>query len=781
MKKTTVLIGIFSIFMNIQAASGQSGPLLDYKQINQQLAAAEQKINTGRISPAEITDLVKEFADLQENVRRDRDAYAAMLDNVSKKIQALVNIPADGQKEPAEIAAKRKEFTLQNDLYKARIANADLTDAKIEEINKLIVKTRNQELLNDILAKQGSIFQFHEFGSSLLSFSKFLYTIARSPETWYQQLSARDKQIVDKNIIAIFIIMLLSLGTAVLLSRYIRKNLGYRQNIEKPDYSLKVRAGLWMLTARGVIPAAILGAFLLWVHHTPLVNTGPFGLLLSSAAEYLLYYFIAKALIRAVFTPDNPEWRIIETDDRKARRGGRALLLSAALICLTMFFQNMAARLEYDAQTIYSLKLLANGIKAFCIALVALKFLYDAPDISDDDLKDDNIAGLTVSSQISLLISVIAALSFGVSLFGYIRLSEFILNRLIASSVIIMFFYIISKLLRAVFHRFLLLRFWVRTLRINRRRLVKTEFWFGVLLTPFLMIFCLLLLLALWGVSVDILILNIKRFLTGFNIGGMHISITSILLGIFSFFISLFLFKMLRGSLMSGNLSKLDIEEGMRSSLAAGISFFGFILSVLIAVAVMGGSFGSIAIVAGALSFGVGLGLQTIVNNFVSGLIILFERPLKIGDWVIVSGQEGIVKQINMRATELETWNKANIIIPNSEILSGSLINLTYSNRMGRIDVKIGVAYNSDVDLVKQTLLAIAKDTPDVLTEPAPFVAFNDFADNSLNFQLSCFTANIYNRLGISNSIKENILKKFRKLNIEIPFPQRVIYLDRQF
>ena len=379
------------------------------------------------------------------------------------------------------------------------------------------------------------------------------------------------------------------------------------------------------------------------------------------------------------------------------------------------------------------------------------------------------------------MISVIAALSFGVSLFGYIRLSEFILNRLIASSVIIMFFYIISKLLRAVFHRFLLLRFWVRTLRINRRRLVKTEFWFGILLTPFLIIFCGLFLLALWGVSVDILILNMKRFLTGFNIGGMHISITSILLGIFSFFISLFLFKMLRGSLMSGNLSKLDIDEGMRSSLAAGISFFGFILSVLIAVAVMGGSFGSIAIVAGALSFGVGLGLQTIVNNFVSGLIILFERPLKIGDWVIISGQEGIVKQINMRATELETWNKANIIIPNSEILSGSLINLTYSNRMGRIDVKIGVAYNSDVDLVKQTLLTIAKDTPDVLTEPAPFVAFNDFADNSLNFQLSCFTANIYNRLGISNSIKENILKKFRKLNIEIPFPQRVIYLDRQF
>lgn len=144
------------------------------------------------------------------------------------------------------------------------------------------------------------------------------------------------------------------------------------------------------------------------------------------------------------------------------------------------------------------------------------------------------------------------------------------------------------------------------------------------------------------------------------------------------------------------------MDDGVRNSIMSLTGFVGFIFSGILAIAVMGGSLSSIAIIAGALSFGAGLGLQSIVSNLVAGLTILFERPIKVGDWVIIDGQEGIVKQINMRSTELETWSKSNIIIPNASILSKSVINMTYTDRLGRIEIKVGVDYNSDIELVKK-------------------------------------------------------------------------------
>ena len=177
------------------------------------------------------------------------------------------------------------------------------------------------------------------------------------------------------------------------------------------------------------------------------------------------------------------------------------------------------------------------------------------------------------------------------------------------------------------------------------------------------------------------------------------------------------------------------------------------------------------------MCFVAGLGLQNIVSNLVAGMTILLELPIKIGDWVIINGQEGIVKRINMRATELETWNKANVIIPNSDILSKSVVNKTYANRMGRVEIKIGVDYDSDLNLVKKLLLEIANNDAEVLKDPAPSLLFTDFGDNSLNFQLNCYTSNVYNSSGIANRIREKIVEQFRSNQINIPFQQRVVHL----
>lgn len=778
MKKICLLL--FLCLFNLGSAKSQDLlPPVNYTQINLELDKISAKLNSGKVSAKETSDYLQNINTIQDAVSRSRAKAATDLDAVQKKLNALGPAPENGAKETPAIAKQRREFNQKADNCKALITQADLAKTKIEELNGLILNIRNQELLNNILAKQSSIFHPQEFWSSLVSFATFVYELAKSPLSWYRGLSATDQTLINNNILYVLLTMTVSLLIAVYLSRYLKKWFGYKKSIENPDYSQKVRAALWMFVARGLIPAAIIGAFLIWLKNNSVINTGSFGVFLKTTAVYLLYYYLSKAVVRVIFTPHSPKWRIFEVCDEKALSISSALIFSIAAVSIVSYFQSLANQTDNNSDIIYALKIFANAVKAFCIILVANRFLYNNSSLSDDELNNENdeVGELSTSSKISLAITFFMTAAFSVSLFGYIRLSEFIVNRFIISALIIGVFYIFDKLIRVMFHQILLFKFWIRTFRINRRRLVKTEFWFGLLLTPFLFVLACLILLAVWGVSVDILINNVKNFLVGFNIGGVRISISSISLGLISFFVTTALFKMLKNSFLTGNLSKIDMDDGIRNSLVSAIGFLGFIFSGLLAIAVMGGSLSSIAIIAGALSFGAGMGLQNMVSNLVAGMTILFERPIKVGDWVIINGEEGIVKQINMRSTELETWSKANVIIPNSDILSKSLTNLTYSNRMGRAEIVVGVGYDSDIELVKKTLLEIAADTPDVMKNPAPNVAFTALADSSLNFQLNAYTANVSNKAGISNFIREEIIKRFKKLNIEIPFPQQVVYV----
>ena len=218
------------------------------------------------------------------------------------------------------------------------------------------------------------------------------------------------------------------------------------------------------------------------------------------------------------------------------------------------------------------------------------------------------------------------------------------------------------------------------------------------------------------------------------------------------------------------------MDEGIKHSLSSGIGFVGFIISILLAITVMGADLTNLAVIAGALSVGIGFGLQNIINNFVSGIIILFERPFKVGDWVILDNQEGTIKQINIRSTELETFNRTSVIIPNATLLSSSIMNLTHGNNWTRQAMKVGVAYGSDVKKVTEILLECAKNNKKVLKNPAPYVLFQDFGPSSLDFELRCYSSNIWNGWDIPSDLRYEINKRFVEEKIEIPFQQIVIH-----
>lgn len=220
------------------------------------------------------------------------------------------------------------------------------------------------------------------------------------------------------------------------------------------------------------------------------------------------------------------------------------------------------------------------------------------------------------------------------------------------------------------------------------------------------------------------------------------------------------------------------LDRGIIESIATLTTYGFWALAILMALQAMGVSSTSLAVVFGALGIGLGFGLQNIFNNFISGIILLFERPIQVGDAIEINGTWGIVKKINFRSTQVQTYDNASLIIPNSEFISNSVTNWTFKDQRIRRIIAVGVAYGTDTDLVVHTLTDIAMKSGQVLKSPKPDVIFSDFGDSALIFKLRVWTT-IDDMVSVENHLRREIYRAFRELNIEIPFPQQDIHIKR--
>jgi potassium efflux system protein len=257
----------------------------------------------------------------------------------------------------------------------------------------------------------------------------------------------------------------------------------------------------------------------------------------------------------------------------------------------------------------------------------------------------------------------------------------------------------------------------------------------------------------------------------GFTVGGVTISLYSLLAALAVFVGALAATRAAQNWLGDRYLPRTRLDAGVSNSIRTIAGYLGVVLALLAGGARLGLDLQQFAIIAGALSFGIGFGLQGIVNNFVSGLILLWERGIRVGDWVVVGADQGFVRHINARATEIETFDRATLIVPNSTLVTGSVKNWMHNDRIGRIIVAVNVGFDSDPEVARELLIAAAKAREEVLAIPAPVVLFSEFADWALKFQLICFVDDALLAERVRSEVNFDVLRRMREAGLRIPYP----------
>jgi potassium efflux system protein len=292
----------------------------------------------------------------------------------------------------------------------------------------------------------------------------------------------------------------------------------------------------------------------------------------------------------------------------------------------------------------------------------------------------------------------------------------------------------------------------------------------GALLSAFVRVMLILasflVIIGPWEVSTADLFDTVRNIPFGFKIGEIHVSFQAVLTAVFVLVLLLVITRLVQRWLETELLPRTRIEPSLQLSIVTIFGYVGAITAISIALTGIGFDLQKIAFIAGALSVGIGFGLQSIVSNFVSGLILLTERPIRVGDSIVVKGEEGWVRRVRVRATEIETFDRASVIIPNSEFITGVVKNWTRTNTLGRIVIKVGVGYESDPTQVRDVLTGIARAHPQIVQSPPPSALLVGFGEKGLDFELRGVVLDVEKSLSVRSDLNYAITQKFREVGI---------------
>ncbi|MGD0721357.1 MAG: DUF3772 domain-containing protein [Roseiarcus sp.] len=491
----------------------------------------------------------------------------------------------------------------------------------------------------------------------------------------------------------------------------------------------------------------------------------------DAALDGLKLLFVTNALARGVLAPGRPSWRLMPAPDRVVTLAFRFWMSVAAIVAVERLLEPAADAIGASLGMTVAARGLGAALVAVLIgsALRATAFVAPAPNAPPRD-------GWAPARTLFWLLSVTL---LGAILAGYVAFATFIVAQLIWVAGIGATMYLIGVVVdegaEAVLQPDAAVgRSLMAVVGLGRDALEQIAVLIEGAARVALILTAILLVLAPWGIQSEDMFGDLRAAYFGFRIGNVTVSVSSMLTAAAVFVVGVGVTRAVQGWLGSRLLPRTRLDSGMRNSIKTIFGYVGVVFALVLGSAQLGLSFQNLAIVAGALSVGIGFGLQSIVNNFLSGLILLWERGVRVGDWVVIGAEQGFVRRINARATEVETFDRATLIVPNATLVSGIVKNWVHNDRVGRILVNLDVTFENDADAVREILLAVARAQDLILSIPAPLVLFNEFGDWGLKFQLVCFVDDIEMAERVRSEMHFDLLRRLKaaKVRLARPWPE---------
>jgi len=738
------------------------------------LDAAEAYIARNALIPDETSYFVDEARRVDQEADAVSAAAVARIAHIDGVLDAIGEEPLMERGEHSLIVESRGQLLLERTDLVNRLAIATIISDRAETV---VLHLAKDDWIWSRLWQRSPVSPSIDVVTDALPPALTIFaTIAHSPVVWIDSVDARPN-LDERSAMAIFIvIMAIVLGWFV--RQFVLRRFGRDPTVRDPSYSRRFVAALAEGFAGGIVPALVVGVFMYDLGRSDALITGTFAYTLRGAGYAVTFLFLALALIKGALSPEQTAWRITLLTPESARLLSRRCRLLAVVVAIDIFLSSAGNPADVND----ALRTLETFVTTLVEGLIMLSLVSsklwqrEAQSDADETSPGDSIPSrLWFWARRATVVVVVVGIASSAA--GYLDLGSFLVKSTISTAIVTSVVVLLREVLRetiALMTRSALLR---EQLGASHRTRRTMKFWLRAVLDPVLAILTLYTLANVWGVPFDRLTTWTGHALDGFHVGNVQISLIDVAAGLAAFVITILVTRLLQTVLHDHILPESGWDEGTKHSVLSVLSYIGFTLATVLGIAVLGVDMTTIGLVAGGLSIGIGLGLQSIVNNFISGIILLVERPVKVGDWVIVGSHEGFVKRVNIRATEIETWRRASVIVPNAELLNTAVTNWTHHDRMGRMEIKVRVPRGADVDLVQEILLDCAQKHASVVSWPEPSALFMDFGENGLEFELRCFTADNLWVYFIASDIRFAINRRLREEGIEIPLPQRVLHM----
>ncbi|WP_428648188.1 DUF3772 domain-containing protein [Roseibium sp.] len=693
---------------------------------------------------------------------------------LAAQLRALGPPPSDGQEEPAEVAERRKELT--NALAEA---NAPIREAReIVNLANVLIREIDRQIrakkLDSLLSRNPSPLFPSTWSQGGEEIEQFWQRLNRDLQGELARPSVSKE--LDKTVPLSLGLIFFGILFLLFLRHPIHRILLNRSLKQEPGVRAVVLAVVYNLSFL-VLPTIGAIALLLVI---PLLDIYPnaIRIALTAAPVVAFVMVVANWLGHTLFAPEQTRWRLLDLEEREAKLGlrlcqGLGVFMMLEIILETLRLDNAFGE---AAVSVMSVPLIAMAaVMQWALAGILRNKGVGATPTPGDRVEveeDGETEEASVKPQdsgflffLSLLMKASAVLALTVTLAGYVALARAATIPMIMTVAQLglgfMLYHLVQTLVKAA---------------TNRDDAAPAPILVTIALVLALAAIFAPLIALTWGARATDIVDAWGLLINGVQFGDIRLSLDSLIVLVVVFSLGVFITRWLKNVLRRSVLPQTRMDVGAQTAVVTGTGYVGLTLAALIAVSTAGLNLSSLAVVAGALSVGIGFGLQTIVSNFVSGIILLIERPIKEGDWIEVSGQSGYVRKISVRSTRIETFDRHDVIIPNSDLISGTVKNMTLSSRSGRLILPVGVAYGSDLEKVRTILVDAARAHSGVTRYPVPVVLFMGLGDSSLNFELRCFLKNVENVLSIKSDLYLTVYNELGKAGIEIPFPQRDVH-----